>query len=473
MPIEITMPRLSDTMETGTIIKWNIAAGDVVAAGDVIADIETDKATMEMQAFDDGTVAKILVPEGQTTEVGTVIALIAEDDEDIEQVASGALSSEVSGGGEASGGGGETVRAEVNTVSSSQATEKATTDTAAPVATASPVVNGHEVVAESDSVSSDGKQRISPVARRLADEHGLDVRSIEGSGPGGRIIKRDIKKAIETGAETVAAVPPSAIATTKQEASPKSASPPTAATPLVAASPLSVMQDQIVPVSNIRQIIAKRLIEQKTTVPHYQVTCTFNMDPLMELRKELNTQLASQQVKLSVNDFLIRGCALAMYDNPYFNASWLGESIQIHGLINIGMAISLPPERGGGLVVGVIRNADQKSLRVISAEAKYLAGKAREKGLTLEEMSDSTFTISNLGMFGVDHFTAIINPPNSAILAVGGAIQKPVVRDGTLTIGHEMSATLSSDHRVIDGAMAAQYLLSMRQYIENPAALLV
>ena len=467
MPIEITMPRLSDTMETGTIIKWNVAEGDPVAAGDVIADIETDKATMEMQAFDDGIMAKILLPEGQTTDVGTVIALIAEDDEDIEQIVNGAASET----GVTSG-----VMKEENAASARQVTETTTTVSSSPVATVSPNAKGHEVVAESDSVSSDGKQKISPVARRLADEHGLDVRSIQGSGPGGRIIKRDIRKAIETGVETVASVPPSAITTTMPEASTQAPPPQTAATPIVRSSqtsPISVIQDQIVPVSNIRQIIAKRLIESKTTVPHYQVTCTFNMDPLMELRKELNAQLASQQVKLSVNDFLIRCCALAMYDNPYFNASWLGDSIQIHGQINIGMAISLPPERGGGLVVGVIRNADQKSLRVISAEAKYLAGKAREKGLTLEEMSDSTFTISNLGMFGVDHFTAIINPPNSAILAVGGAIQKPVVREGVLTIGHEMSATLSSDHRVIDGAMAAQYLVSMRQYIENPAALLV
>jgi len=178
-------------------------------------------------------------------------------------------------------------------------------------------------------------------------------------------------------------------------------------------------------------------------------------------------------VKLSVNDFLVKCCAVAMYDHPYFNASWQGDSILIHGAINIGMAISIPPERGGGLVVGVIRHADQKSLRAISAESRFLAEKARTRGLSLEEMADSTFTLSNLGMFGVEHFTAIINPPNSAILAVGAAIEKPVVRNGQLAVGREMSATLSSDHRVIDGAMAAQYLASLRKYIEQPAALLV
>ena len=234
----------------------------------------------------------------------------------------------------------------------------------------------------------------------------------------------------------------------------------------------AAIEEQRVAVSNMRQTIARRLVESSTTIPHYQVSMVFDMDPLMEMRVMLNEQLQKTGVKLSVNDFLVRCSALAMYEHPDFNASWDGDAIIIHGEVNIGMAISVPPERGGGLVVGVIRNADQKSLRTISVESKRLAERARTRGLSIEEMSDSTFTISNLGMFGVDNFTAIINPPNSAIMAVGAAEQKPVVRDGALTIGYEMTATLSSDHRVIDGAMAARYLRTLKAFIENPATIL-
>lgn len=233
------------------------------------------------------------------------------------------------------------------------------------------------------------------------------------------------------------------------------------------------LEAHMVPLSNMRQIIARRLVESKQTIPHYQVTVTFDMDPLLELRTTLNQQLESQAVKLSVNDFLVRASALSIQQHPYFNAAWAEDHIQILGDINVGIAISLPEERGGGLVVGVIRNADAKGLRQISQESKQLAEKARTRGLNIQEMSDSTFTISNLGMFGVDNFTAIINPPNSAILAVGAALKKPVVRNDELTIGHEMSATLSLDHRVIDGAMAAQYLQTLKQLIENPGTVLV
>ena len=227
----------------------------------------------------------------------------------------------------------------------------------------------------------------------------------------------------------------------------------------------------------MRRTIAKRLVESKTTIPHYQVTVSINMDPLLTLRKQLNEQLASQSVKLSVNDFLVRACALALHSHPYVNGSWIGaagaEKIRINGDVNIGIAVALSEERGGGLVVASLKNADTMGLRVISSETKRLATKARKKGLTIDEMDGSTFTISNLGMFGVEHFTAIINPPNSAILAVGGAVQKPVVRDGEVVVGHEMQMTMSSDHRVIDGAMAARFLADVREALENPATLLV
>jgi pyruvate dehydrogenase E2 component (dihydrolipoamide acetyltransferase) len=233
----------------------------------------------------------------------------------------------------------------------------------------------------------------------------------------------------------------------------------------------------MVALSNMRRVIATRLVESKTTIPHYQVTVDVDMDPLLKLRSDLNEQLAVQGVKLSVNDFLVRACALAMHQHPYVNSRWVPtpgqESIELISEVNIGVAIALSEEKGGGLVVATVRNADQIGLRQISSQSKSLSEKARTKGLTPQEMSDSTFTISNLGMFGVTHFTAIINPPNAAILAVGAAIQKPVVKNGQIVIGNVMSMTMSSDHRIVDGAMAAAYLSTVKSLLEKPATLLV
>jgi pyruvate dehydrogenase E2 component (dihydrolipoamide acetyltransferase) len=445
MSIDITMPRLSDTMETGTIIKWNVQEGDEVSAGDVVADVETDKATMEMQVFDDGTVARILVPEGRTVDVGTTIALLAEEDEDVAAVAAGA------------GAGADVAAAPPAGPVVAEASEPTMP---APAAGRAPVA-----IAAAPA-PRDGRIRVSPVARQLAAEHQLDLASIQGSGPSGRIIKRDVLQAVEAGRETAASVPPSA----------RPPAPEPLETRLAPVRPVAAQiapEGQLVPLSNMRQVIARRLVESKTTIPHYQVTACFNMDPLLELRRKLNEQLAAQEVKLSVNDFLVRACGLAMREHPYFNASWGGDHIELHDTVNMGIAVALPPERGGGLVVATIRDADQQSLRTISAEVRRLSDKARTRGLTIEEMEGSTFTLSNLGMFGVEHFTAIINPPNSAILAVGAALAKAVVREGQVTVGHEMAATLSLDHRVIDGAMAAQFLQTLRSMIENPATLLV
>jgi pyruvate dehydrogenase E2 component (dihydrolipoamide acetyltransferase) len=480
MPIEITMPRLSDTMEAGTIIKWNVKEGDSVSAGDVIADVETDKATMEMQVYDDGKVSKLSVSEGKSVPVGTVIALLEGKGEK--------ASKPESAHPKAADGGDAKKR-------SDRATKASTTTKPEPEGEPSDQQDGAEEPEDSIAKPAprakpagdqkqalrDGRMKVSPVARHLADEHGVDLSHIQGSGPGGRIIKRDVLQAAETAQETAAAVAPAARAKRDEREIERSERREVQATrvPMKAdagnvlgSAPL---EDRTIALSSMRQTIAKRLIESKTTIPHYQVTATLNMDPLLDLRSQLNEQLATFGVKLSVNDFLVRCCALAMYQHPEFNASWAaeGDHLNVHGDINIGVAISIPTERGGGLVVGVIRNADQKTLRIISEESKYLSEKARTKGLTIQEMGDSTFTISNLGMFGVDNFTAIINPPNSAILAVGAANKKPVVRNDELTIGHEMNATLSCDHRVIDGAMAARYLQTLRQLIENPGTLLV
>ena len=488
MPIDITMPRLSDTMEAGTIIKWNVKEGDKVSAGDVIADVETDKATMEMAVYDDGVISRISVPEGQKVNVGTVIAVL--DGE-------GAGASKSSGSAAASAEPAATKKAAAKAKEAAGEDERgesrgsvAVAERPAPPERTPPAKPGKAAAEEPEEAAGDvetnGRLRISPVARHMADEHGIDVRAIEGTGPGGRVIKRDVIAAIDAAKETSRAVAPSAkarppaskqeVLATRVEKEPASTLPAKAA-PREIPGPAAVsdggLEAQMVPLSNMRQIIARRLVESKQTIPHYQVTVTFNMDPLLDLRSTLNRQLEDQGVKLSVNDFLVRACALAIHKHPYFNAAWAEDHIEILGEVNVGIAISLPEERGGGLVVGVVRNADAKGLRQISVESKQLAEKARTGGLNIQEMSDSTFTISNLGMFGVDNFTAIINPPNSAILAVGAALKKPVVRDDQLTIGHEMNATLSLDHRVIDGAMAAQYLQTLRQLIENPGTVLV
>jgi pyruvate dehydrogenase E2 component (dihydrolipoamide acetyltransferase) len=458
MPIEITMPRLSDTMEAGTVIKWNVKEGDPVKSGSVVADIETDKATMEMQCFDDGKLAAILVEPGVQVKVGTPIALVALEGEDPATVKAG-------------GAKGSAPAPAATPAPAPAPAPKA--ESAAPVAAApaTPVVQTEtrhgmeEFVAP--SLGDDGpRMRVSPVARRIAEDHGIDIATVHGTGPGGRVIKRDVEQAIENRlSASAAAAAPAATITPAQ--------PLAVSTPSKGGALGMPMPGRDVALTGMRQTIARRLVESKTSIPHYQVTMKFDMDRLIELRSSYNRKLAASGVKLSVNDFLVRACALAMAEHPFFNASYAGDHIRIHDEVNVGVAISLSEEKGGGLVVGVIKGADHKSLRQISAETKELAEKARTKGLSVEDMSGATFTISNLGMFGVEHFTAIINPPNSAILACGAAVQQPVVKDGALAVGWQMQATLSLDHRVIDGAMAAQYLATLKEFVEEPETLVV
>ena len=453
MSIEVTMPRLSDTMESGTIVEWKVAVGDKVSSGDVVADVETDKATMELAVYDDGTIASIDVEPGQQVDVGTVIALLAEKGEDPENLKPAAS-------------------APAPAPAPAAVPEPAPEPVSSPAPAASPAVSAAPAAS-----SSGGGMRISPVARRMAEAAGIPLATIVGTGPSGRIIKRDVEAAMAAGAETVASVPPAAnvpAVAAAPIAQPVAQASSSAITPIESmAGHGSPMASRRVPLSNMRQVIARRLVESKTTIPHYQVSMSFDMDPLMAMRKDLNEKLAGGDVKLSVNDFLVRAAALAMHQHPDFNASFDGDAIVQHGAVNVGIAISLPEDKGGGLVVGVIRDADRKSLRMISAESKALAEKARTRGLAPEDMEGATFTISNLGMYGVDHFTAIINPPNSAILAVGGAMKQPVVRGDSIEVGHRMTATLSNDHRVIDGAMAARWLQTVRESVEHPTLLLV
>lgn len=450
VPKNLTMPRLSDTMEVGTIIKWHAKPGQKVKSGDVIADIETDKATMELQTFEDGTIAELNVKEGQPVPVGTLI--LSWD--------GGTGGAEVKGNANKS--------AAVSAAAGSSSSSSSSTAVLDAPAHAS---NGH------------ASERIfaSPLARKIAADTGVDLSRLSGTGPSGRIVRKDVEAFIASSTSTTSAPAPAQSAPAPQRTAP--AHPAAAA--VVPGSAFvhtpGTLRAQTQPLTNMRRTIAARLVESKTTIPHYQVTVAVRMDALLALRQQLNDQLSPQGVKLSVNDFLVRACALAMHQHPYVNARWVGakgqESIQLLDHVNVGVAISLPPEKGGGLVVATIRSADSKGLRLISSETKSLADKARTKGLTIDEMGDSTFTISNLGMFGVEHFTAIINPPNAAILAVGAAVKKPVVQTvggkDELVIGHEMQMTMSSDHRIIDGAMAAQYLSTVKQMLETPATLLV
>jgi pyruvate dehydrogenase E2 component (dihydrolipoamide acetyltransferase) len=446
MAVTVEMPKLSDTMEEGTLIKWAVKVGDNVSAGDHLADVETDKATMELQAFDDGTVAKLILDEGATVPVGQVILILAESGESVEDAANTEIP--------------DAPPAEPASAGGSDEPEKTLEPTPVP-ATPAPAPAKPQAAASPAPTPppADGSIKISPLARKLADEHGLDINKITPTGPDGRIIKRDVLKAAQDGTAR-----PSA-----EGASAPGLTPPQSI----------ALEAKTTQVPGMRKTIAKRLVESKTTVPHFQVSVAINMDPLMEMRATLNQRLATQGIKLSVNDFITRAVAVAATQHPVINSSWMGDTIVQHGTVNVGTAISLPEERGGGLVVAVCRDVQNKSMMQISGEVKELAGAARGRGLSPEQMSDSTITISNLGMpqFGVTQFNAIVNPPNAAIVAVGAAIEKPVVRDvygeKKIVIGHEMNATLSGDHRVIDGASAAEYLTTLRSLLENPVGLLV
>ncbi len=488
MAIEVKMPRLSDTMEMGTVVRWAVKPGQKVRSGDVIADIETDKATMELQSFDEGTVASVAVEEGQQVPVGTIIMKLAEAGESVEDVKSskpataGASTAQATASKQQQG-------AVADSASSSQspsgaatsgaggsAVAQATQSTTAAGSTSAPSANGQH--GSNGQGGTDDRIFASPLARKVAAERGVDLSSLTGSGPGGRIVQKDVEGAPVGGSARSGG----AASGGGQRGSSRTHEP----AHVTAAFGGATLSTRTVPLSNMRATIAKRLVQSKASIPHYQVTVTVRMDSLLSLRSQLNSQLAAQRVKLSINDFLVRACALAMHQHPYINARWNESggkaSLEFVGDVNIGVAIALPVNEagaGGGLVVATLRHADQMGLRQISDQTRKLGEKARNKGLSVEEMADSTFTISNLGMFGVEHFTAIINPPNAAILAVGAAVERPVVNTDPetgvkeLTIGHEMQMTMSSDHRVIDGALAAQYLATVKTMLEAPATLLV
>lgn len=434
MPISITMPALSPTMEEGTLAKWLVKEGEAVSSGDVIAEIETDKATMEVEAIDEGTVGKLLVAEGtEGVKVNTVIAVLLEDGEDA-SAAEGmsAAAPEAPTLAPAAEG------AKPAPAPAPQAAPAAEAPKPAPAATPQ-ATGGDRVVA-------------SPLARRMAAQAGLDLATLSGSGPNGRIVKADIEAALG------GAAPQAAPAATPSRAAQAAPTQPGAA------------DYTEVPNTNMRKVIARRLTDSKQMVPHFYLTIECEIDNLLAMRKDLNARGAEDGAfKLSVNDFVIRAAALALKKVPAANASWTDTATLRYHSADISVAVAVE----NGLITPVVRNADSKGLAEISTEMKDLAGRAHEGKLMPEEYQGGTFSISNLGMFGIKEFAAVINPPQGAILAVGAGEQRPVVKDGALSVATMMSCTLSCDHRVVDGAIGAELLKAFKGFIEDPVTMLL
>lgn len=400
----VNMPRLSDTMEEGTVAKWHKKIGDSVSEGDLLAEIETDKATMDFEAFQEGTLLYIGVEEGNTVPVDSILAILGDKGEDVQAL--------IDGGGSAP---------TEETASEPKAEEPSPAESKTPEATA--------------VVSSNGRVKASPLAKKLASEKGIDISTVTGSGEGGRIVKKDIDnfKASSAPAQQVVTVS-------------------------------GGYED--IPVTQMRKTISRRLSESKFSAPHFYLTIDIDMDNAISARKAINEMAES---KVSFNDIVIKSAAAALRKHPMINASFLGDKIRINHDVNIGVAVAVDE----GLLVPVVRSADQKGLSTINAEVKEYAAKARDKKLQPSDWEGNTFTISNLGMYGIEEFTAIINSPDSCILAVGAIKQVPVVKNGQVVPGNVMRVTLSCDHRVVDGAMGSEFLKTFKTIMENPIGMLI
>ncbi|WP_455479815.1 pyruvate dehydrogenase complex dihydrolipoamide acetyltransferase [Bartonella sp. B23] len=442
MPIKITMPALSPTMEEGNLSKWNVKEGDKVSSGDVIAEIETDKATMEVEAVDEGMVAKIVVPAGtQGVKVNSLIVVLAEEGEDLAEAAKAA----------------EETSSSFATKGSDdiKQTDSKTTQTS-------------HILSVQQSIQKD-KKRVhlfaSPLARRLAAQAGLDLSLVSGSGPQGRIIKRDVEKVMNSSvfedSYSSQNIQPVAVSISDEQI-------------------LKLFKEDeytFAPHDNMRKTIAKRLVESKQTVPHFYVTVECKLDALLELRTQLNaaapmvkTQEGSKPAyKVSVNDMVIKAVALSLKAVPNANVSWLKGGILRHKHCDVGVAVSV----SNGLITPIVRHAEEKSLSMISNEMKDFAKRARERKLKMEEYQGGTTTVSNMGMYGVKSFSAILNPPHATIFAIGAGEQRAVVKNGALGIATVMSVTLSADHRAVDGALAAELARNFKKMIENPLAMLI
>lgn len=409
MPIKVLMPALSPTMTSGNLAKWIKKEGDKVKPGDVIAEIETDKATMEVESVDEGVLAKIVVPTGeQNVPVGSLIAVILEEGEDasiLDEIITSSVRETASLGEEQS------------PIKQSQSTSK--------------------VSLSVTEIASSSRILASPLAKRIAADKGVDLSSIQGSGPYGRIIKSDVAHISSTSAKVARR---------------------------------NIKEYNLEPHSNIRRIIATRLVESKQNVPHFYLNVECMIDKLLETRRDINEMAAdAAHQKISVNDFVIRACAMALKDVPHANASWDDSGVMFYNNVDVAVAVAIE----GGLITPVLRNADQKSLIDLSNEMKNLAKKARDNKLKPEEFQGGSFTISNLGMYGIRRFNAIINPPQSCILAVGEGVKRAIVEDDQIVIRTVMDVTLSCDHRVVDGAVGAQFLKTFKDYIEKPVKMLV
>jgi pyruvate dehydrogenase E2 component (dihydrolipoamide acetyltransferase) len=428
----IRMPRMSDTMEEGNIVEWLVAEGDAVEPGQTLAEVETDKATMELDSYFEGVLLHIAVKDGAVP-IDGIIAVIGDEGEDWKAAIAAA-------------------GADTSAPAPAVEAPAAPTPTPAPA----PVTPAAAAPAPAPAPASDDRLKASPLAKAMAKEAGIDISTITGSGGGGRIIKADVEKAQSAPAPAPVAAPAPAPA------------PAAAPAPNVPAFAFNAGSDNFdeTPVSQMRKVIARRLGESKFTAPHFYVTVEIAMDKVWEFRKKLN-EVAP--VKISFNDLIVKACATALPKHPVINSSWLGDKIRTNHDVNIGVAVAIPD----GLLVPVIRYANMKSLSQINTEVKEMAGRAKNKKLSPDEMSGNTFTISNLGMFGIEEFTAIINSPDSCILAVGGIQDKAVVRNGQVVPGKVMKVTLSSDHRVVDGASAAAFLNEIKGSLENPLKLMV
>ena len=437
MPIEILMPALSPTMEEGTLAKWLVKEGDTVSSGDIIAEIETDKATMEFEAVDEGTIGKIVVPEGsEGVKVNALIAVLLEDGEEASDAVLSSAPADDAGD-----------KAAATAVSAEPATPTAEPSTApAPAAPA----------------TSDGTRIFaSPLARRIAADKGLDLSALKGSGPHGRIVKADVLAAGDAPAKPASTAGPAVSAATPAPA------------PSVSADAIAkIYADREfteIPLDGMRKTIAARLTEAKQTIPHFYLRRDIKIDNLLSFRGQLNKQLEARGVKLSVNDFIIKACALALQTVPAANAVWAGDRVLQLTPSDVAVAVAIE----GGLFTPVLKDADQKSLSSLSSEMKDLATRARSKKLAPHEYQGGSFAISNLGMFGIDNFDAVINPPHGAILAVGAGVKKPVIdEEGQVSVATVMSVTLSVDHRVIDGALGAELLQAIVDNLENPMGML-
>lgn len=414
---------MSDTMEEGNILVWHKKVGDDIKVGDVLAEVETDKATMDLESFYDGNLLYIGVEKG-TIAVNAILAVIGKKGEDFNVALenAGSKSDNLSSNGSANAPSSNNTSQEINVQ-----------------------------VAEASSAGSHIKA--SPLAKAIAKEEGIDLKGLTGSGDQGRIVRRDIETALQN-------------KTSQQAVATSPISMPSNIEKAIFSSSTAGLAFEDKPLSQMRKTIARRLSESMFTAPHFYVTMTIDMTKAVSARASMNTVATS---KLSFNDLVVKACAMALRKHPAINSSWTGDAVRQNNQINIGVAVAVPE----GLLVPVIRHADIKTLTQINAEVAYLANRAKEKKLQPDEMQGNTFTISNLGMFGVDEFTAIINPPDSCILAVGGIAETPVVRDGKIEIGQIMKVTLSSDHRVVDGASAAQFLQTLKALLEEPVRMLV